>query len=114
MLKPLTGKVSCFVVIVIVCLCFVSLAIPQFVLLNHINSLRLSSEHSGMVLTLRTDDATLAALPSPYSLVVDPSVWATSPLAVVVRHVFCGLFYFFFLLVMLPSEIPKLPTDTPQ
>ena len=81
-------------------------------LLNHINSLRLSSEHSGMVLTLRTDDATLAALPSPYSLVVDASIWATSLLAVAVRHVFCA--FFFFLPVVLPSEIPKLPTDTPQ
>ena len=77
-----------------VCLFVVSLVIPQFGLLNHINSLRLSSEHSGAVLTLRTDDVAIAALPSPYSLVVDASVWATSLLAVVVRHVFCGFFFF--------------------
>ena len=88
--------------------------IPQFGLLNHINSLRLSSEHSGAVLTLRTDDVAIAALPSPYSLVVDASIWATTLLAVVVRPVFCGFFFFFFLAVMLPSEIPKLLTDTHQ
>ena len=39
------------------------------------------------------------------------SVWATSSLGVVVRRVFRG--FFFFLLVMFPSEIPKLPTDPP-
>ena len=58
--------------------------------------------------------------PSPYSkqcslpLPVQPplagSGWATSPLEVALRHVICG-FYLFFLLVTLPSEIPKLPTD---
>ena len=58
--------------------------------------------------------------PSPYSkqcsppLPVQPplagSGWATSPLEVALRHVICG-FYLFFLLVVLPSEIPKLPTD---
>ena len=41
------------------------------------------------------------------------SVWATSPLGVVVRLVICGVYLFFFLLVMLPSEIPKLTTDLP-
>ena len=45
-------------------------------------------------------------------LVVDVSIWATSPLEVVVRHIICGFYLFiFFLPVMLPSEIPKLPTD---
>ena len=42
---------------------------------------------------------------------VDVSICATSPLGVVVRLVICGVYLFFFLLVMLPSEIPKLPTD---
>ena len=41
------------------------------------------------------------------------SICATSPLTVVVRHVFCRCFFFFSLPVMLPSEIPKLPTDPP-
>ena len=42
-----------------------------------------------------------------------PSVWATSPLGVAVRHVIRGL-VFFFLLVILPSEIPRLTTDPPE
>ena len=85
---------------------------PTVWVLSHISSLRLSSGHSGPVLTLRTSYAGCAFLPSPNSLVVDPSVWATSPLAVVLRYVFCGVF-FFFLLVILPSEIPELPSGTP-
>ena len=53
-----------------------------------------------------------ASLFSPYLLLADRIIWATSPLGVVVRHVICGFYLFiFFLLVMLPSEIPKLPTD---
>ena len=78
-------------------------------------TLRLSSWHSGLVLTLRTDDWVCTSLPSPHSLVVDTSNWATflSPLVVVVRCVFCAFFFFFLLLVMLPSEIPKLPLHTP-
>ena len=41
---------------------------------------------------------------------MEESVWGTSPLGVAIRDVTCG-FYLFFLLVFLPSEIPKLPTD---
>ena len=44
---------------------FVSLVIPQFGLLSQFSSLRLSSGHSGQVLTIRTDDAACASLPSP-------------------------------------------------
>ena len=80
--------------------------------LAHFSSLRLSSRHSGPVLTL--SNVACASLFSPCLLVVDMSVWATSLLGVVVRRVICGVFFFFFfLLVMLPSEIPKLPTDLP-
>ena len=43
---------------------------------------------------------------------MDVNVWATFPLGVAVRHAICG-FYLFFLPVMLPSEIQKLPTDPP-
>ena len=51
---------------------------------------------------------------SPRLLVADTRVWGTSLLGVVVRHVICGVsFIYFFLPVMLPSEIPKLPTDPP-
>ena len=52
---------------------------------------------------------TRTSLFSPDSLLADVSVWATSPLGVVVRHIICGVFYP--LPVLLPSEIPKLPTD---
>ena len=85
-----------------------SLTIPQFGLLSHIRSLRLPSGHSGPVLTL--SNAPCTSLFSPRLLVVDASIWATPPLGFVVRHVIYG-FYLFFFPVMLPSEIPKLPTD---
>ena len=75
---------------------FISLVIPRFGLLSHISSLRLFSWHSGPVVTLRTNDAACTSLPSPCLPVADESIWATSPLAVMVRHVFCGLFFFFF------------------
>ena len=68
---------------------------PQCGLLSHVSSLRLSSGHSGLVLTLSTDYAARASLPSPYSLVSDASLWATFPLATVVRCVFCEFFLFF-------------------
>ena len=85
-----------------------SLAIPQFRLLSHVSSLRFPSGHSGLVLTL--SNVACSSLFSPCLLVVDVRVWGTSPLGVALRHVICG-FYLFFLLFMLPSEIPKLPTD---
>ena len=53
------------------------LAIPQCGLLSHVSSLRLSSGHSGPVLTL--SNAAHASQFSPCLLVVDTSVWATSP-----------------------------------
>ena len=59
----------------------------------HVSSLRLSSGHSGPVLTLRTDDAAHTSLPSPHSLVVDTSIWAVM-LAVVFRCVFGRVFFF--------------------
>ena len=80
-------------------LSFFFLAIPQFGLLSHFSSLRLSSGHSGLVLTLRTDDAAHVSPSNPLvdsSLVVNGSIWATSLLAVVVRYVFYGFFFFFF------------------
>ena len=44
----------------------------------------------------------------------DANVWATSPLGIAIGHVICGFYlfiYLFFLPIMLPSKIPKLPTD---
>ena len=88
---------------------FVSLAIPRFGLLYLLSPFRFSSGHSRPVLTLRTNNAAHASLPSPQSLLVDVSGWTTSLLIVAVRHIFCAFFS-----VMLPSEISKHPTDTPM
>ena len=84
-----------------------SLAIPRFGLLSHVSSLRLPSGHSCPVLTL--SNAAHASLFSPHLLVADMSICATSLLGVVVRRIICG--FYFFLSVVLPSEIPKLPPD---
>ena len=78
-LEPFSGKFSFFF----------SLAIPPFGLLHHVSSLRFSSRHSGLVLTLSTDYAAWVSLSSPCLLVANTSLWATSPLAIAVRHVFC-------------------------
>ena len=83
-MRAFRGKVLSF---------YISLAIPQFGLLSHISSLRLSSEHSGPILTLRTNDAACASLSSPRLLVVDARVRATSPLTVVVRCLICVFFF---------------------
>ena len=87
-----------------------SLAIPQFKLISHFNSLRLPSGHSGLVLTL--SNAACSSLFSPHLLVADVHIWGTILLGVAFRHVICG-FYLFFLLVRLPSEIQKLLLDPP-
>ena len=52
-LEPFEGKFSSF---------FPSLTIPQFGLLSHVSSLRLSQGHSGPVLTLSTDYTARASL----------------------------------------------------
>ena len=70
-----------------------SLAIPQFGLLSHISFLRLPSGHSGLVLAL--SNAVYASLFSPYLLVADASIWATSPLGVAVRRIISGVYLFF-------------------
>ena len=89
---------------------FVSLAFARFELLCHVRPLRVSSGHSTPVLTLRTKDEARASAPSTHSLRADVSVWAASPLVIAIWCEFCGDFFFFFLF-MLPSKIPKLPTD---
>ena len=61
----------------------------MFGLLSHISFLRLSSGHSGPVLTLQTYDATCASLPSPHLLLAYASLWAAFPLVVGVRCIFC-------------------------
>ena len=60
------------------------------------------------VLTLRTKNEAHTSLTSPHSLLVNRRVWATSPLVVALRCIF-----WFFCPVLMPSEIPKFPTDMP-
>ena len=52
------------------------------------------SGHSGWALTLSS--AASASLFSPYLLVAEARVWATSPLDVAVRRVICGVYLFIF------------------
>ena len=87
-----------------------SLAIPLFKLLSHVSSLRLPSGHSGLVLTLST--AACSSPFRPHLLVADESICSTFLLGVAFRHVICGV-YLFFLPVRLPSEIQKLPPNSP-
>ena len=90
---------------------FVSLVIPQFGLLSQFSSLRLSSGHSGPVLSLRTDDAACASVPSPARW-----CWTRASGLLLCRQLWLGVYSVFFfppLLVMLPTEIPELPTVLP-
>ena len=70
-----------------------SLTIPQFKLVTHKRSLRLSSGHSGLVLTLSND--TRSSPLCPHLLVVDAGVWGTFLLRVAFRRVICGFYLFF-------------------
>ena len=88
---------------------FSSLTIPQFGLLSHMSSLIVLRASRPCPYPKQCSPCLLS---SPCLLMADTSVWATSLLAVAVGHVFCVVF-FFFLPVMLPSEIPKLPTELP-
>ena len=89
-------------------------AIPQFGLLSQVSSLRLPSGHSGPVLTL--SNAARTSLPSLCLLVVGAGICAASLLGGNyrwARDLWVLIIYLFFLPVMLPSEIPKRPTDPP-
>ena len=47
----------------------------------------MSAGHSGLILTLKTNDAAWASLPRPHSLVAKASLWATSPSLLVFGYV---------------------------
>ena len=90
---------------------FLSLAVLQFGLLFHISSLRLSAGLSGQVLTLSMQ-------PTPPSSAPDNSWWTQASGLLLCWELWLdtysvGCFFFFLLPVMLPIEIPKLPTDKP-
>ena len=78
-----------------------SLVIQQLVLLSHISSLRLSSGHLGPVLTLRTNYAACASLPSPHSLLYHLSA-STCSLA-------CILWVFFSSNLFCPLRFQSFP-----
>ena len=70
-----------------------SFALPQFKLVTHKSSLRLSSGHSGPVLTL--SNAARSSPFRPHLLVVDAGLWGTFLLGVAFRHVICEFYLFF-------------------
>ena len=70
-----------------------SFAVPQFKLITHKSSLRLSSGHSGPVLTLSSDARSSQS--RPHLLVADAGVWGTFLMGVAFRHVICGFYLFF-------------------
>ena len=70
-----------------------SFAVPQFKLVTHKSSLRLSSGHSGLVLTL--SNAARSSPSHPHLLVADAGVRGTFLLGVTFRHVICGFYLFF-------------------
>ena len=90
---------------------FLSPAILQFWLLSNIKSLRFSSGHSGPVLT-----PSMQPMP-PCSA---PTCWWQTRVSGLLLHwelqfgMYSVCVCFFPLPVMLPSEIPKLPTDPPM
>ena len=87
----------------------VALPFPQFGLLSHVSSLRLSPGHSVLVLILSS--AVHASLFSPCLLVVDTSICATSPLGVAVRCVICGIFFLPGYVALWDSKTPHRPTS---
>jgi len=98
-LETFTGKFSLFFSL--------SLAIPQFGLLSHISYLRLSSGHSGPVLTLSMQPVPPCLAPAHWwqmrasGLLLHWELWIAA----------YSVGFFFSLPVGLSSEIPKLPTD---
>ena len=78
----------------------------------NISSLRLSSGHSGLVLTLSNSAHT--SLFSPHLLVGDVSVWATFLLGVSVRHVICELFIYLFIYFSSQLCCPLRFQNSPQ
>ena len=102
-LEPSVGKVFLF-----------SLVIPRFGVLSHVSSLRLSSGHLGPVLTLRTSDAACAFHPALLAGAGCKSLGYFSAGSCGYACSLCVcVCVCVFLLVMLLSEIPKLPTDPP-
>ena len=84
-----------------------SLAIPQFKLVTHKSSLRLSSGHSGPGLTL--SNAARSSPFCPHLLVADAGVWGTFLLGVAFRHIICGFYFFFLTQLGCPPRFKNFP-----
>ena len=92
---------------------FCGVGILQSGLLSLVSSIRLPSGHSGRVLTL--SNAARASLPQPplasggsrhlHCFSAGSYCWALNLWVLII--------YLFFLPVMLPSEVPRLATDSP-
>ena len=108
LLEPFIGKVF-WLVFFFFFFFLVSLVIPRFGLLFHIRSLRLSSGHSGQVLTLST--AGTATSPCP-AATCWWQMWASGPLLYQVWYVFCE-FFFSPSWLCCPLRFQNSPTDTP-
>ena len=80
-------------------------------MLAQVSSLRLSSGHTGQILTL--SNAARTSLPSLRLLVVGAGVCAASPLGELPLGLYSvGFNYLFFLPVMWPSVLPRLATNS--
>ena len=88
-----------------------SFAVPHFKLVTHKSSLRLSSGHSGPVLTL--SDAARSSPFRPHLLVVDVGIWGTFLLGVAFRHVICEVYLFFPFQLGCPPRFKNFPPDPP-
>ena len=87
------------------------IAIPQFGLLAQVNSLRLPSGHSGLVFTRSNAARPPCSAPTCYRRIQASTLLLHWKLPLGTQSV--GFNYLFFLLVMLPSEVPRLSTDSP-
>ena len=88
---------------------------PQFGLLSHVSSLRLSSGHSGLVSAL--SNVACTSLFSPRLLVVDMSVWASSLLGIAIRHIICVclfIYLFIYLFIFPPGYAVLCDSKTPH
>ena len=89
----------------------VPLAFRRLGLLCLISPLRVSSGLSALVVTLKAYNAAHAYTPSPRSPWANTSLRAASPRSLPFNTYSVVIFVVVVVIVMLPSEIPKLPTD---
>ena len=88
-------------------------SILSFRLLHYISPLRVPSGHSNPIFILRTEDAEGASVHSPHSRWLNTRLWGNSPLIIAFLAWIMRQFLFEGEWVLiLPSEIPKWPTES--